>query len=230
MDEVLKRLRVQNPGRTILEVSDPSFATYGKLLPYVQTPEMRRYLYEQTEMPETEDYVPCSEELMAMEEALQFTQFVYGETACQVGYYNGYPSKLNALEYHKCSEVLVEFEPCVLIVGHIWDIKEDQVASEDLKLFYVPAGLCVELYATTLHFAPCMATNRGVRQVVCQTATTNTPLHHPERTDPNGENPYLYQRNKWVLAHPEAAASFDSRVVFGITGENIFLEPVQDVQ
>lgn len=230
MSELLERLRAQNPGRTILDVRDPSFATYGKLLPYVKTPEMKRYLYEQTEMPESEFYEPCSPELMAMEEAKQFTRFVYGETACQVGYYNGYPTKLNALEYHKCSETLVEFEPCVLIVGHIWDIHEDQVKAEELKLFYVPAGLCVELYATTLHFAPCMATDRGVRQVVCQTAHTNTPLPHPECTDDNGENRYLYQRNKWVLAHPDAAAAFDHRVVFGITGENISIQPVMDVQ
>lgn len=230
MDELLKKLREVNPGREIRDVRDPGFATYGAVHPQVQVPEMRRFLYENTQMPETEFYQPCAQELMELDEALQFTQFAYGEVPCQVGYYNGWPTTLNALEYHKCSEVLVEFEPAVLIVGHIWDIHQDTVAAEDLKFFYVPAGLCVELYATTLHFAPCMATSRGVRQIVCQSATTNTLLHHPERVDSHGENKYLYERNKWVLIHPEAKALFRDNAFLGISGENLSVVPVEDVQ
>lgn len=230
MDELLQKLQAANPGRKIVDVRDPSFAVYGKVLSHVRVPAMRQYVYEKTEMPKDEYYEPCCPALMEMEEALQFTQFAYGEVPCQVGYYNGWPTTLNALEYHKCSEVLVEFEPAVLILGHIWDIREDKVQASDLVLFYVPADLCVELYATTLHFAPCMATDRGVRQVVCQTATTNTPLHHPERVDSNGENPYLYERNKWVLIHPDAKESFRPNAFQGIEGENISIVPVRSGQ
>ena len=227
MSDILKKLRAANPDRRIYSVYDPEFATYGAVHSHIQVPKMREYVYENKEMPLTEVYEPCSEELMKMDEAVFFTQFCYGETACQVGYYSGFCTKLNALEYHKCSEVLVEFEPAVLIVGHIWDIREQNVYSSDLKLFYVPADTCVELYATTLHFAPCMATEAGVRQIVCQTATTNTDLKHPELLTEDGENPLLYQRNKWVLIHPEAAASFEANAVQGITGENISVNPVQ---
>lgn len=83
----------------------------------------------------------------------------------------------------------------------------------------------MELYATTLHFAPCMATPAGVRQVVCQTAGTNTDLEHPELITNEGENRLLYQKNKWVLIHPDAAAAFEANAVQGIKGENISVNP-----
>lgn len=227
MKGILEKLREANPGKQIFSIEDPEFATYGKVHPQVKVPKMREYVYRNKEMPEYEVYEPCCEELMKMDEAVYFTQFAYGETACQVGYYSGFCSKLNAVEYHKCSEVLVEFEPAVLILAHIWDIEDQKIDAAKFQLFYVPADTCVELYATTLHFAPCMATRAGVRQVVCQTDTTNTDLHHPERMNAEGENRLLYQRNKWVLIHPEAADSFSENAVQGITGENISVNPVE---
>lgn len=226
MSEILEKLREANPERRILTVSDPEFATYGTVHPHIRVPKMREYVYANRDMPSCEVYEPCAKELMEMDEAVCFTQFAYGETACQVGYYSGFCSRLNALEYHKCSEVLVEFEPAVLILGHIWDIKDGKLDSARLELFYVPADTCVELYAPTLHFAPCMVTQAGVRQVVCQTATTNTDLIHPELMTDEGENRLLYQKNKWVLIHPEAAASFGPNAVQGIEGENISVNPI----
>lgn len=230
MSELLAALRAANPGREILDVRDPAFATYGKAWDHIKVPQMREYIYQQTAMPEVGDeyYEPSCPTLMEMDEAVQFTQFAYGEVPCQVGYYNGWAGTLDALEYHKCSETLVEFEPVVLILGHIWDIRDDAVSSDDLKLFFVPSDQCVELYATTLHFSPLRATDRGVRQIVCQTATTNTPLHHPELMNTEGENRYLYERNKWVLIHPEAAGKFRPEAFQGITGENIAVVPVED--
>ena len=225
MDKLLKMLREANPDKVIYTVNDPEFKTYGVVHPTVKVPKMREFIYAQ-EMPAGEFYVPCEEKLMEMDEAIYFTQFAYGETACQVGYYTGFCTKLNGVEYHKCSEVLVEFEPCVLIVGHIWDIEDQKLQSSDLKLFYCPPETCVELYATTLHFAPAMATTAGVRQVVCQTLTTNTPLHHPELLTDRDENPMLLERNKWVLIHEEAKAGFSDRAVVGIMGENVSVNPV----
>lgn len=224
MSEILKKLREVNPGKTIRTVEDPEFASYGTVHSHIRVPKMRQYAYER-EMPEQEVYEPCCADLMKMDESVFFTHFAYGETACQVGYYTGFVNTLNALEYHKCSEVLVEFEPAVLILGHIWDISQDEIDASKLELFYVPADTCVELYATTLHFAPCMATPAGVRQVVCQTAGTNTDLEHPELITNEGENRLLYQKNKWVLIHPDAAAAFEANAVQGIKGENISVNP-----
>ncbi len=221
MDQVLAKLREANPDKVIYTLEDAEFVSYGAVHPHIRIPKMRAYLYKNREVPDGEYYEPCADDLMQMEEAVFFKEFAFGETACQIGYYSGFGGRLNALEYHKCSEVLVEFEPAVLIVGHIWDIKDQKLDSADLKLFYVPADTCVELYASTLHFAPCMATRAGVRQVVCQSAGTNTDLEHPERLTDDGENRLLYQKNKWVLIHPEAEADFTERAVNGICGENI---------
>lgn len=227
MSNLLDMLRKENPDLVIKSVSDPEFATFGTVHPHIRVPQMREHLYSTRQMPAEEVYEPCADDLMDMEEAIFFKQFAYGETACQIGYYSGFGSKLNALEYHKCSEMLVEFEPCVLILGHIWDVKDYTIEAAKLELFYVPADTCVEVYATSLHFAPCMATAAGVRQVVCQTATTNTDLHHPERMTEDGENRMLLQRNKWVLIHPEAAANFGPNAVQGILGKNISVNPVR---
>ena len=224
MESILEKLRSANPGRKIYTVSDPEFGTYGVLHPEVRVPKMKEYAYSRS-MPADE---PKNDDYMKMDEAVFFTHHIYGETACQVGFFANSVNKLNGLEYHKCSEVLVEFEPVVLIVGHIWDIKEEKIDSSQLELFYVPADTCVELFATTLHFAPCQATPAGVRQVMCQTDTTNTDLLEPEKKSGLGENRLLYQRNKWLLIHPEAAADFGPEAVQGITGENIEIIPVSE--
>jgi len=221
---MLAELRQRNPGLEILEVTDPGFAMYGTIHHTVELPEMRRFLYAK-EKTEDEFYVPCDDTLMEMEEAKQFKDDMFGQVPCQVGWYYGNGTKLNAIEYHKCSEVLYEYEPCILILGLLWDIKDDSLDTGTMKLFYVPANTCVELYATTLHYAPCRAGRGMVMQIVAQSMGTNTPLLKPadgyER-----ENKYLLQRNKWVLVHPEAAKLIPDGFV-GLNGNNITINPIE---
>lgn len=222
---MLEKLRQCNPQLEILSVTDPSFAKYGAIHPTVSLPEMRKFLYG-VQRTEEEYYVPCDDGLMALPEADQFKDDIFGQVPCQVGWYYGYGTKLNAVEYHKCSEVLYEYEPCVLILGLLWDIKEDKLDSSTMKIFYVPANTCVELYATTLHFAPCRACQAPVLQIVAQSKGTNTPLLKPAEGKEQ-ENKYLLQRNKWVLAHPEAAEAIDPKAFVGITGKNITIVPAE---
>ena len=220
---MLEQLRLANPGLEILHVEDPQFACYGAIHPTIQLPEMRKFLYA-VERTEAECYVPCEERLMSLPEADQFKDDVFGQVPCQVGWYYGSGDRLNAVEYHKCSEVLYEFEPCVLILGLLWDIRDGGLDTSSMKVFYVPGDTCVELYATTLHYAPCKAGSEPVMQIVVQSLGTNTPLLKPaEGTE--AENRYLLQRNKWVLVHP-AFAPAEPDAVVGLRGENIAIVPV----
>lgn len=223
---MLEKLQQANPDLEILSVTASEFASYGIIHPTVELPEMRRFLYgvKQTEF---EYYVPCEECLMELPEADQFKDDIFGQVPCQVGWYYGNCNKLNAIEYHKCSEVLYLYEDAVLILGHLWDIKEDRLHTDTMKIFYVPANTCVELYGTTLHYAPCKAGKAPVMQIVVQSKGTNTPLLKPAEGK-EAENRYLLQRNKWVLGHPEAAELLGPNAFIGLEGKNITIVPVEE--
>lgn len=221
---MLEKLREKNPAREILALDSPEFAVYGTVHPEVKVPHMREFVHARWTGNE-ELYIPCEKALMEMEESLVFKENLFGQVDCQIGYYYGWGTKLNAVEYHKCSEVLVIFEPAVLILGSVWEIKDYKLDSSTMKLFYVPADTCVELYATTLHFAPLMATKQGISQVVAQSAGTNTPLV-TAKCGRTGEDRYLLERNKWVLAHKEYVGSLGAGAYEGIIGENIALSPL----
>lgn len=218
-------LKKSNPDLEILSLESPEFASYGCLHKTVKLPEMKKFLYAQ-ERNEFEYYVPGDEAIESLPEAVQFADDMFGQVPCQIGWYYGNCDRLNALEYHKCSEILYEYEDCVIIVGHLWDIKNDQVDSGDLKIFFVPADTCVELYATTLHFAPAKAGKEMVMQIVAQSKHTNTPLLKPAVGN-EPENKFLLQRNKWVLCHPEAKEALGPEAFVGITGENIRINPAK---
>ena len=222
---MLEKLRQSNPGLNIYELSDPSFSIYGTVHPTVKLPKMREFLYN-VERTENEFYVPCEEELMKLPEADQLKDDVFGQVPCQIGWYYGYGTKLNAVEYHKCSEVIYAFEACALILGQLSDIKDGKLDTGTMKIFYVPADTCVELYATTLHFSPCRAGREPVMQIVVQSKGTNTPLLKPAEGKEK-ENSYLLERNKWVLVHPEAAGVTAPERFTGLTGENITIIPAE---
>ena len=222
---MLDALKKINPELTIMSVEDPEFASYGCVHRTVKLPEMKKFLYG-VDRTEAECYVPSEPALESLDEAKQFTEDMFGQVPCQIGWYYGSGHKLNAVEYHKCSEILYEYEPCVVIVGHLWDIRNDELDAKDMKLFFVPADTCVELYATTLHYAPVMAGKACVMQIVAQSKGTNTPLLTPaEGNEP--ENRYLLQRNKWVLCHPEAKEDLGPAAFVGIKGENIMVVPAE---
>lgn len=216
---MLEEIRNKNKRYDIQPVECQTFRKYGKVIEGVHLPEMEKFV-RNTEMPETEFYEPCTEELMNMgEEAELIKNHIYGQIPCQIGYYNGYVDRLNAVEYHKCSEVLVILEDAVLIVGTLEDIEEEKLDTSKMKYFYVKKGTCVELYATTLHWAPCAVGERGVRQIVVQAKGTNTPLMHPVENK-IAEDKYLLERNKWVFIHEEVKAIMAGNAYVGLIGEN----------
>ena len=85
--------------------------------------------------------------------------------------------------------------------------------------FRVPAGALVEVYATTLHYAPCSAASgAGFQVVVVLPRGTNGPK--PDLTPLNGEDETLTACNKWLLAHPDSDEAKGGAKV-GLRGENI---------
>lgn len=72
----------------------------------------------------------------------------------------------------------------------------------------------VEIFATSLHFCPCEVDKNGFGCVVALPKGTNIPLEE------KAENPLLFRKNKWLIAHEENEGLIGRGAVPGITGPN----------
>ena len=85
--------------------------------------------------------------------------------------------------------------------------------------FRASAGVPVEVYATTLHYAPCNAEKDGCfRVAVVLPRGTNTAK--PDYAPGCAEDTWMTARNKWLLAHPESSEA-QSGAHIGLCGVNI---------
>ena len=164
-------------------------------------------------------YVPSVEELEKCDVKKELEHQMYGGLPIQIGYCNGSNNKLNAVEYHRSSEVDISVNGLILLLGKQEDIKEDYTYdTANIEAFYVPAKMAVELYATTLHYAPCTYNQEaGFRCVVVLPKVTNTELTF-ELSD--GESRLMTAKNKWLIAHEDAKIE---GAFCGLIGENIEL-------
>ncbi len=149
---------------------------------------------------------------------------VYGGMPIQIGYCNGTNTKLNCVEYHRDSEINIGAQEFILLVARQQDLgPEWQLHTDRVEAFRVPAGVAVELYATTLHYAPCDAAKQaGFRVAVVLPKGTNTEA--PQLKPIQKEDKMLRAKNKWLIAHPDASEAQDGAYI-GLLGENIDLLP-----
>ena len=203
----------------IESVHDRAFAPYGKVLEGYDTGELLATLERVTPLPEGTAYVPSQPELEALPIAGQLAGNAYGGMPIQLGWCNGHNTKLNCLEYHRDSEINCGTRDFILLVAREDDIVDGRLDTARVRAFRVPAGEVVEVYATTLHYAPCSAkAGEGFRVLVALPRGTNGP--RPEITPLNGEDRMLWACNKWLLAHGESAEAAQGAVV-ALDGENI---------
>lgn len=205
----------------ILNVTDPAFAPYGKVLSGYDTAELLRTLEEVTPLPEGVAYVPSQPELEALPIAGLLSNNGYGGMPIQLGWCNGHNTKLNCLEYHRDSEINVGTEDFILLVAKEDDIVDGRLDTAKVVAFRAPAGAVVEVYATTLHYAPCSAKKgQGFRVLVALPRGTNGPKPAMTPLDGNLEDTTLWACNKWLLAHAESSEAAQGAVV-ALDGENI---------
>ena len=200
----------------LIPVTDVKFKKYGRVVKDVDFKELIEEM-KKTPGPEDVVYVASVPELEALPVFYELVERTYGEMPVQIGYCNGKNKLLNALEYHRSSEIDVAVSDLVLMLGKRADITEDfQYDSANVEAFLVPAGTAVEVFADTLHYAPCNTEERGFRMVVILPKGTNLDLmkKHENAID---EEKLLFGTNKWVIAHPDAKieGAFN-----GIIGEN----------
>ena len=220
MDAMLKMLREKNPGLKLYSVLDPEFRRYGRVL-NAETEELAAAMTA-TEIPEEGNCykasVPALEAVPLMK-SLRRTAF--GEMEIQAGYCNGRGYKLNAMEYHKCSEINFSTTGLVLLLALPEQLDDGRLDSGDVVGFYLPAGVLVEIFPLVMHFAPCRISEDGFNCLVVLQKGTNEVLDKVDTSAP-GEEKLLWMRNKWMTCHPDSPQKGKGAFV-GIFGENIAL-------
>ena len=202
----------------IYSVYDPEFKSYGKVLEGYDTAGLRDAM-EAIPLPGSGvDYLPGIESLEACVAFKDFRDCAYGGMPIQIGMCWGHNTKLNCLEYHRDSEVNIGAGDFILLLAKQDEITDGCLDTEKVKAFRAPSGLPVEVYATTLHYAPCQVSEEGFRVAVILPKGTNT--EKPASEPKNEEDTWMTACNKWLLAHPESDEA-ENGAYIGLRGLNI---------
>ena len=207
----------------IQHLQSTAFATYGRILDldtqnfcktlrHLSLPTENNVLYEPTR--KELEVLPILQELMTN---------IFGGLPIELGHCSGYNNTLNAVEYHRSSEIDIAATDMILLLGRQQDIDctEFTYQTKRMEAFLVPQGTAVELYATTLHYAPCGLHGQEFRAGIALPKGTNEPLTFPIHGQ--GEAQLLFATNKWLIAHAESGLEKDGAHI-GLLGENLRVE------
>ena len=198
------------------KITDEAFRKYGRV---VQGYDFEPLVEALKKTPDYDGvaYEPSVPELEATDTAVLLRKKTFGELPIQVGYCNGVNYKLNAVEYHRSSEINVAATDAVLILGMQQDITDDfTYDTSKMEAFLVPEGIAVEIYATTLHYAPCSVGDGQFKVGIVLPAGTNYPL---EEAHAEWEDALITAKNKWLIGHAEGG--LDAGAHIGLVGKNL---------
>ena len=215
----IEKIKELNSNINLHHVNEPAFVEYGKVIQSDRFEEIIKFM-SNIDIPKEGNIYIGSDAVMEKKvicEELQ-TEF-YGGMPVQIGYCNGVNSHMNGLEYHKGNEINVACTDFILLLGKVQDIVDNEYLVEHLKAFFVPKGTAIELYSTTLHYAPCKVTSEGFKCIVILPKGTNEELEDLDRGD--GESELLFMTNKWLLAHPDREQLIQKGAYPGLIGKNI---------
>ena len=215
---MLESLKKLNPDIKFCDVHSPEFLTFGKVLTSLDTTEIIAQAQKIENPAAGSSYLPSLDAFEDLSIAATVKNEVFGSMPTQMGYCWGHNNFLGATEWHKSSELNIAVTPLVLILGHIWDIKQGKIDSSDFTAFYLPAGTVVEIYETTLHFCPCEVDKNGFGCIVGLPYGTNTELEILPI------DKILFRKNKWLICHIDNKALIEKGVLPAITGTNYKIE------
>jgi len=205
----------------IKSVTDSEFKKYGQVLKNYDCLELIEKMKD-SPLPSNVIYEPSIKALEDLKIAEELRVREYGELPIQIGYCNGNNYLLNAVEYHRSSEINVAVTDLILLLGWQQDIEEDySYETSKIEAFLVPAGTIIEVYATTLHYAPCNANEDGFKCVVVLPRDTNLSLEN--KIEKVGEDALLFARNKWLIGHGDTDLG-EQGAFIGLKGKNISIK------
>lgn len=202
----------------IQNIESENFKRYGKVLSGYDFSELFSLL-SKTEIPSDGIfYTGSSPKLEACREKEILEKRGFGAFPIQIGYVNSKNRVMNCLEYHKSCEFNIAMDDVILILGDARDVTDNGYDSEKAEAFLVPGGTGVELYSTTLHYAPIAVHDEGCRVICVLPRGTNGEYVEFERK--TVEDKACFGVNKWLFAHPDSPEAKNGAFVF-INGKNI---------
>lgn len=222
---LLEEIRMANPHIEIYDVHDDMFRQYGRVINDFDAGSLIETSIKAVQMPESASrYIPSVEELEALSEASVIKNQIYGQMDVQIGICLGYNNRLNALEFHKNSEINIAVTDLVLLLARQQELDIDnRLDTKLVKGFLLKKGDVAEIYATTLHFCPCEV-REGFSCIVVLPRDTNTPLEENELFK---KDELLFAKNKWLLAHEENASLIKRGGKAKLYGENYIINPLK---
>jgi hypothetical protein len=211
--DTLSRLNAKND-IPIYNVNGEEFRTFGRVLHDLDVTDILKAGEQIANPADGSAYVPSEPSFETLPIAKEIAERYFGTMPTQIGYCWGHSNFLNATEWHTSSEVNIAVTDLVLLLGHVWDIRDNRIDASQFTAFYLPKGTAVEVYATSLHFCPCEVSENGFGAVVALPSGTNVPLSEPV------DDPLLFRQNKWIIAHDDNASLIQRGVVAGIGGPN----------
>lgn len=204
----------------LIPVFDSRFAPYGQVLEGYDFTDLIETLETSTPCPEDGTvYVASDEALESLPIAAEVRDRGFGGMPVQIGYCNGVNTRLTCLEYHRTSEIDIAATDMVFLVARQPEIENGVLTTDKVKAFFLPKGAAVELYATTLHYAPA-AVGHGFRMGCVLPRGTN--LDAPAITQKGREDRLLWGANKWVIASEGTNEAAQGAYV-GIVGPEVDL-------
>lgn len=216
--DTLQRLCQQNPALPVHDVRDAAFRPFGRVMDY-DAEALIRHTRAVIPMPaQGVRYERAHYELESHIAKRHIQRVWRGGLPCQMGVCWGYNSRMDALEYHRSSECNIAVTDLVLLLARQQDMEGARLNAARVEAFFVPKGLSVEVYATSLHYAPCQTSDEGFMAIVVLPKGTNADMALPQgRT---GEDRLLFAADKWLICHEDNQALIDQGAYPGLYGEN----------
>ena len=202
----------------VYQITDKEFLEYGMPLVGYDFTNFLKAL-SSLSIPETGiTYEASVKALEADKEFANMTNRGFGGMPIQIGYVGGNNKILNCLEYHKSSEFNIALDDVILVLGKQTEMVGNTFDTALCKAFFVPAGAGVELFSTTLHYAPMNVGENGYRVACVLPRGTNGAK--PDLNVLDGQDKLCAGSNKWLMAHPDSEDAKKGAFV-GLKGKNI---------
>ena len=195
MDRAMRKLNELNPDIDMLSIEDTSFLRYGRVHRDRPVDILLASL----------DGRPGSRAgVLRIVLLVPTLREIFGCTELQVESVQGRNTRLDALEYHKCVEVVVAGTDMVALMGLVCDIAWPAGTFDvsRTRAFYVPRGTVYEVFPWCLHSTPVHVHEaEGFRCLVIQPKGAHAPIDFTP--DPGGEGKLMRGRNTWLISYVE---------------------------
>jgi len=216
----LEALRRANPQIAIHSIHEPIFRRYGRVIDW----DTGAFCAAAKTLPFPESgskYVAATPELDEIPAAAKLRKILCGGLDEQIGLCWGHANRLNALEWHTCSEFNIAVRELVLLLAKREDLDgEGRLDAAKVQAFYLAQGEMIEVYSDTLHFCPCEVTKDGFSCIVGLQRGTNLPILPEAKVDK------LWAANKWLIGHEKNTSLIERGAFPGIYGENWEIHPI----